>query len=71
MARAIKKRLKELNVNKGVAAVYSEEIQISESLQLTNGSNFKKSFYGTISYMPAAFGLQASSYVINKILTRK
>lgn len=32
MARAIKKRLKELNVNKGVATVYSEEVQIAESL---------------------------------------
>ena len=71
MARALKKRLKELNVNKGVMAVYSEEVQIPESLQLTNGTNFKKSFYGTISYMPAAFGLQASAFVINKILTKK
>ena len=71
MARALKKRLKELNVNKGVSAVYSEEVQIAESLQLTDGTNFKKSFYGTISYMPAAFGLQASSFVINKILTGK
>ncbi|CAM1334781.1 ThiF family adenylyltransferase [Tenacibaculum aestuariivivum] len=71
MARALKKRLKERKVDKGVMAVYSEEVQISESLQLTDGNNFKKSFYGTISYMPAAFGLQASSYVINKILTKK
>ncbi|WP_233884416.1 tRNA threonylcarbamoyladenosine dehydratase [Tenacibaculum piscium] len=71
MARALKKRLKERKVDKGVMAVYSEEIQIPESLQLTDGNNFKKSFYGTISYMPAAFGLQASSYVINKILTKK
>ncbi|WBX76053.1 tRNA threonylcarbamoyladenosine dehydratase [Tenacibaculum ovolyticum] len=71
MARALKKRLKERKVNKGITAVYSEEVQIPESLQLTDGSNFKKSFYGTISYMPAAFGLQASSFVINKILTRE
>ncbi|WP_271406165.1 tRNA threonylcarbamoyladenosine dehydratase [Tenacibaculum soleae] len=71
MARALKKRLKERKVNKGITAVYSEEVQITESLQLTNGANFKKSFYGTISYMPAAFGLQASSYVINKILAKQ
>jgi tRNA A37 threonylcarbamoyladenosine dehydratase len=71
MARALKKRLKERKVNKGITAVYSEEVQIPESLQLTDGSNFKKSFYGTISYMPAAFGLQASSFVINKILTKE
>ncbi|CAM1351773.1 ThiF family adenylyltransferase [Tenacibaculum insulae] len=71
MARALKKRLKLRKVNKGIAAVYSEEVQIAESLELTNGTNFKKSYYGTISYMPAAFGLQASSYVINKILTKE
>ncbi len=70
MARTLKKRLKERKVNKGIAAVYSEEVQIPKSLKLTDGTNFKKSFYGTISYMPAAFGLQASSYVINKILTK-
>lgn len=71
MARALKKRLKERKVNKGITAVYSEEVQIPESLALTNGTNFKKSYYGTISYMPAAFGLQASSFVINKILNKK
>lgn len=71
MARTLKKRLKDRKVDKGVTAVYSEEIQIPESLKLTDGTNFKKSYYGTISYMPAAFGLQASSYVINKILTKK
>ena len=71
MARALKKRLKDRKVNKGITAVYSEEVQIPESLALTNGTNFKKSYYGTISYMPAAFGLQASSFVINKILTKK
>ena len=71
MARALRKRLKELKVDKGVRAVYSEEIQISESLKLTDGTNYKKSYYGTISYMPAAFGLQAASYVINHILTKK
>ena len=71
MARTLKKRLKERKVNKGIAAVYSEEIQIPNSLKLTDGTNFKKSYYGTISYMPAAFGLQASSYVINKLLNKK
>ena len=71
MARALRKRLKELKVDKGVRAVYSEEIQISESLKLTDGTNYKKSYYGTISYMPAAFGLQAASYVVNHILTKK
>ena len=57
MAKNLKKRLKERKVDKGIKAVYSDEIQIPESLKLTDGTNFKKSYYGTISYMPAAFGL--------------
>ena len=71
MAKTIRKRLKELNVNKGVKAVYSDEIQIPESLKLTDGSNYKKSYYGTISYMPAALGLQAAAYVINQLINKK
>lgn len=68
MARVLRKRLKERKVNKGIKAVYSEEFQISESVKMTDGTNFKKSYYGTISYMPAAFGLQAAAHVINFII---
>jgi tRNA A37 threonylcarbamoyladenosine dehydratase len=68
MARVLRKCLKERKVNKGVKAVYSDEMQIPESLKMTDGANFKKSFYGTISYMPAAFGLQAAAHVINFII---
>ena len=32
--------------------------------QVTDGTNYKKSFYGTISYLPALFGLCAASVVI-------
>lgn len=68
MARVLRKRLKERKVDKGVKAVYSEEVQIPESVKVTDGKNFKKSYYGTISYMPAAFGLQAASHVVNFLL---
>lgn len=70
MARVLRKRLKERKVNKGVKAVYSEEMQRSKSLKITDGTNFKKSYYGTISYMPAAFGLQAAAHVINFLLKK-
>ncbi|GLB51128.1 tRNA threonylcarbamoyladenosine dehydratase [Neptunitalea chrysea] len=69
-ARQIRKRLKKVNINKGIRAVYSTEIQIAESVKETDGSNYKRSFYGTISYMPAAFGLQAASEVINYLLRK-
>lgn len=70
MARVLRKRLKERKVDKGVKAVYSEEMQISKSVKITDGTNFKKSYYGTISYMPAAFGLQAAAHVINVLLKK-
>jgi tRNA A37 threonylcarbamoyladenosine dehydratase len=44
--------------------VFSAEMQDKDSLKLTDGSNFKKSFYGTISYIPALFGLLGASEVI-------
>lgn len=68
MARVLRKRLKERKIDKGVKAVYSDEVQIPSSVKMTDGKNFKKSYYGTISYMPAAFGLQAAAHVINYLL---
>lgn len=70
MARVLRKRLKERKVDKGVKAVYSEEVQIAESVKITDGKNYKKSFYGTISFMPAAFGLQAAAHVINYLIKK-
>ena len=35
---------------------------------LTDGTNFKKSAYGTISYMPAAFGGVCASVVLRDLL---
>ena len=71
LASHLKKRLKRDKVHgKGVRAVFSFEGQIKSSLQLTDGSNYKKSFYRTASYMPALFGLYASAEVI-KFLSKK
>jgi tRNA A37 threonylcarbamoyladenosine dehydratase len=44
---------------------------IPSSLQLTDGSRYKKSFYGTISYLPALFGLHAAAYVIQELIEEK
>ena len=61
----MKKRLKRKNISyRGIKAVYSTEIQQKGSLKMTNGTNFKKSFYGTVSYMPALFGLVGAAEVI-------
>lgn len=70
MARAIKKKLKKIGLHKGIRCVFSSEIQDKESVFHTDGSNYKRSFYGTISYMPALFGLYAAAEAI-RYLTEK
>lgn len=57
-----------MQVGKGIKAVFSLEKVKDESLILTDGSNFKKSAYGTISYLPAAFGGVCASVVIRDLL---
>lgn len=65
LAKQIRKRLRrEHGIHKGVKCVFSTELQDETSLKMTDGSQFKKSFYGTVSYMPAAFGLHAAGEVI-------
>jgi len=68
LAKAIKKRLREVKIDKGVKVVYSSEIQQQGSLRVTDGKNYKKSFYGTNSYMPGLFGLHAAETVIRFLL---
>ena len=68
LAKQVRKRLKKENIHKGFRCVFSNEIQNEESLKMTDGSNFKKSFYGTISFIPAIFGLYAAAEVINYLL---
>jgi tRNA threonylcarbamoyladenosine dehydratase len=70
LAKAIKKRLKEVKIDKGVKVVFSSEIQDESSLKVTDGKNFKKSFYGTNSYMPGLFGLYAAETVIRYLLKK-
>lgn len=69
LARTIRKRLKKVKINK-VKVVFSSEIQDEASLKMTDGSNFKKSFYGTNSYMPGLFGLYAAETVIRYLLKK-
>ncbi|MBP7166309.1 MAG: tRNA threonylcarbamoyladenosine dehydratase [Bacteroidia bacterium] len=67
-AKYVRKRLKKMGVRKGVKAVFSSELVIRESLMMTDGSRFKKSAYGTISYLPATFGAVCASVAIRDLL---
>lgn len=63
-AQYIRKRLRNEDIYSGIMTVFSEEQPDRESIKMTDGTNFKTSFYGTISYIPALFGLHMASWVI-------
>lgn len=67
-AQQVRKQLGMLGVKKGIKAVFSPEIPDKNSIIHTDGSNFKKSAYGTISYLPATFGAVAASIVIRDLM---
>jgi tRNA A37 threonylcarbamoyladenosine dehydratase len=66
-AQYVRKRLRYMNIYKGIKAVFSDEPPAKHSIMRTDGSKYKKSAYGTISYLPAAFGLTCASVVIRDI----
>lgn len=68
-AQQVRKQLKrQYGIHKGIKVVFSPEEPIKESLMLTDGKNYKKSAYGTISYLPAVFGAVAASVVIRDLM---
>jgi tRNA threonylcarbamoyladenosine dehydratase len=69
-AQQIRKNLKSHQIRKGIKVVFSPEPPIKESLMLTDGRNYKKSAYGTISYMPAVFGAVAASVAIRDLIRK-
>jgi len=64
----LRKRLKKLADASSIKAVFSTELPDRNSLVMTDGSNFKRSAYGTISYLPAAFGGVCASVAIRDLL---
>ncbi|WP_159800264.1 ThiF family adenylyltransferase [Flavobacterium sp. MK4S-17] len=70
LAKTIRKRLRKEGISKGVKVVYSVEAPDETSLKMTDGTNFKKSFYGTNSWMPALFGLHAAETVVKYLLKK-
>jgi tRNA A37 threonylcarbamoyladenosine dehydratase len=67
-AQQIRKNLRTHGIKKGITVVFSPEEPIKESLMLTDGKNFKKSAYGTISYMPATFGAVTASVALRQLM---
>lgn len=70
LAFQVRKRLRKHGIKKGLKAVFSPELPIRESLMLTDGTNFKKSAFGTMSYLPATFGATVASVVIRDLMNQ-
>lgn len=71
LARHIRKRMKQENIAFKFKAVYSEELPDKDTMQETDGTNYKRSYYGTISFIPAMFGLYAAATIVNSLLKNK
>ncbi|HNM32504.1 MAG TPA: tRNA threonylcarbamoyladenosine dehydratase [Chitinophagales bacterium] len=69
--KMIRKRLKKHKIYKGIKVAFSAELPDRNSLILTDGTNYKKSAYGTISYLPAAFGGVCASVVIRDLINKQ
>jgi tRNA A37 threonylcarbamoyladenosine dehydratase len=67
LARMLRKRLHKMGIYKGFQVVFSSE-KVDENSVILQESENKKSNVGTISYMPALFGLFIASIVIRSLI---
>jgi len=70
LAFYFRKRLHRLGIRTGFPVVFSTEMPDEKAMILVEGEENQQSVRGTISYMPAIFGLFCASVVINS-LTKK
>ena len=71
LAQHIRKKLRKHNIREGVKVAFSIELPDKSSLLYTDGSNYKKSAYGTMSYLPAAFGGAIASVAIRDLIGKE
>jgi tRNA threonylcarbamoyladenosine dehydratase len=67
LARILRKKLHRLGIREGVTAVWSPEPVDKNKVIEAKGERNKASVVGTISYMPAAFGIACASVVIRDL----
>jgi tRNA A37 threonylcarbamoyladenosine dehydratase len=67
LARILRKKLHHLGIREGVTAVWSPEPVDKNKVVEAKGERNKASVVGTISYMPAAFGIACASVVIRDL----
>jgi len=70
LARMIRKRLNKFNIKSGFDVVFSPEPADKNSVVFVEDEQNKKTTTGTISYMPAMFGIMAAARVIEKLTSK-
>lgn len=70
LAKAVRKRLRGMGINKGIPVVFSTEMANPEAVIDVEDEQCKRTTTGTVSYMPAIFGCFLASYVINQLTTQ-
>lgn len=70
-AHAVRKQLHRLGIRKGFKVVFSPEEVNPDTIQEVTGEQNKRSVVGTISYMPAAFGIAMASVIIRDIMNER
>jgi tRNA A37 threonylcarbamoyladenosine dehydratase len=70
LARYVRKRLRKYGVRKGFKVVFSPEAADQSRIFESEKAYPKKSVIGTISYMPAAFGITCASVVVRELLQK-
>lgn len=68
LARILRKRLHRIGVRDGFRAIWSPEVTDKTKIVSVTGEPNKASVVGTISYMPAAFGIACASVVIRDLI---
>lgn len=66
LARNIRLRLRALGIHKGITVVYSEETPFNKPLASPTG--FGRPVNGTISYLPALFGIMLAGKVLQEMI---
>ncbi|MBN2668874.1 MAG: tRNA threonylcarbamoyladenosine dehydratase [Bacteroidales bacterium] len=71
LAFKVRKALHKYNIYKGFKVVFSSELPDRNAIMLIENEQNKKSTAGTISYMPAIFGIMCAAEVIRQLLAEK
>jgi tRNA A37 threonylcarbamoyladenosine dehydratase len=69
-AKLVRRGLRERGVHRGLPVIFSSELAFPGSMREVpkdERSKFKRSYYGTMSYLPATFGIHAAAYIISSI----